>query len=89
MRLPTPSQDTIGTATVLPTVDLTAQLAGPLAACGPAHATIDIDLTLDEITDVTVLGTTGALRTCLEDAVWNTLVTVPDAPAVSRARVVL
>jgi hypothetical protein len=81
--------DAIGTATVLPTVELTAQLAGPLATCGPAHATIDIDLTLDEITDVAVTGATGPLRTCLEDAVWNTLVTVPDAPSVSRAHVVL
>ena len=52
--------DTIGTATVLPTVDLTAQLAGPLAACGPR--TDDRDRsprTLDEITDVSVSGPTG------------------------------
>jgi hypothetical protein len=48
--------DTIGIARVTPTVDLAAQLAGPLARCGPAHATIAIDLTLDEITDVHVDG---------------------------------
>jgi hypothetical protein len=81
--------DTIDAASILPTVDLSAQLAGPLAACGPAHATIELDLTLDEITDVSVSGPTGALRTCLEDAVWNTLVTVPDAPRVSHAHIAL
>jgi hypothetical protein len=81
--------DTIGTSSILPTIDLTAQLSRPLAACGPAHATITIDLTLDEITDVTVDGPAGALHTCLEDAVWNTLVSLPDAPRVSRAIVKL
>ena len=46
--------DTIGTTHLMPEVDLSAQLAGPLAACGDAHATIEIDLTLDEIVDVAV-----------------------------------
>ena len=81
--------DTIGVATVVPMVDLHAQLAGPLARCGSVHATIDIELTREEIVDVHVGGTSGGTRACLEDAVWRTLVTVHDAPEVSRATVVL
>ena len=80
--------DTIGTAHVMPQVDLSAQLAGPLAACGDAHGTIEIDLTLDEIVDVAVAHA-GAQQHCLEDAVWNTLVAVPNAEPRSHARIVL
>lgn len=81
--------DTIGVTTVIPKIDLHAQLAGPLARCGAVHATIEIELTREEIVDVHVAGATGGTRSCLEDAVWSTLVTVPDAPQVSRATVVL
>lgn len=79
--------DTIGTTRITPEVDLSAQLAGPLAACGDAHGTIEIDLTLDEIVDVAV-AVASAQQQCLEDAVWNTLVAVPHAAARSHAHIV-
>lgn len=70
------------------TVDLSAQHAGPFAACGGAHGTIAIELTLDEIVDVAV-SHAGAQQHCLEDAVWNTLVALPDPAPRSHALLVL
>jgi hypothetical protein len=81
--------DTIGVATVVPQVDLRSQLSGALARCGSVHASIEIELTRDEIVDVHVAGATGAERTCVEDAIWNTPVTVPGTPAASRCTLVL
>ena len=80
--------DTIGTSSATPTVELSAQLAGPLAACGSAHGTISIELTGDEIVDVAV-SEAGAQQACLEDAVWSTLVALPNPAPRSHARIVL
>jgi hypothetical protein len=81
--------DTIGVAHVVPIIDLRPQLAGALARCGDVHASIEIQLTRDEIVDVRVDRATGAAQSCLEDAVWGTLVTVPGTPEVSRTTIIL
>jgi hypothetical protein len=76
--------DTIGTARAVKVLDLRAQFADALAACGPyTHGRVAIGLTREEITDVDVTGAGDDTR-CVEDAIWSTLVHVPDAP--DRAR---
>ncbi|MEO8699773.1 MAG: vWA domain-containing protein [Kofleriaceae bacterium] len=65
----------------LPPLDLSPQLAGPIAACNlnGATATAAIEAKLDEIVDVavTISPANPALQTCVTDAIWNTAITIP------------
>ena len=77
--------DRFGSATMSPELDLKSQFAEALAACGPyAHGSVRLRLTLEEITDVSVQHA-GDDTHCIEEAIWNTLVHVPDAQAESVA----
>jgi hypothetical protein len=54
-------------------LDLSAQLAPVVAACHPGeqHVDVEVELTREEIVDVTVTGGTEALRACVSEGVWN------------------
>jgi hypothetical protein len=74
--------DSIDIANKLPEIDLAEQLAGPIAAaCPGAHGSVDLELTREEIVDVRVTPASS----CAEDAIWDTIVVVPDAPENARA----
>ena len=74
---------TVGNGSVAPPLDVKPQLASAIAACHPgsAHVDLAIELTGEEIVDVTVDGATGALRDCLTEAVWNTELRLDTPPA--------
>lgn len=77
--------DRFGTASSIGDVDLRDQLAPAIAACGPStHGAITVYLTREEIADVDVRDA-GDDTSCIEEAIWSTLVRVPDAPPHSRA----
>lgn len=77
--------DRFGNVTAVQPVDLQAQFRDALAACGPfTHGTVTLRLTLEEITDVAVTHA-GDDTHCIEEAIWSTLVRVPDAPPESTA----
>ena len=62
----------------LPTVDLSPQFAHVITRCelGDAHVEAELELTESEIVDVHVLAP-PAVVTCVEDAIWDTSVSVP------------
>jgi hypothetical protein len=81
--------DSIGLGTigyVTTKLDLKQQLERGIARCKPggAHVEIDLELTLNEIVDVTVK-TDPALHDCIVEAVWDTPVTIANAPSHSYA----
>jgi hypothetical protein len=61
-------------ADAAPPLELSAQLAPAVAACHPGdhHVDIEVELTREEIVEVTVTGGTAALRACVTEGVWNT-----------------
>jgi hypothetical protein len=64
-----------------PPLDLHPQLAGVVAACRPggAQVTAEVETTLAEIVavSVTVEPVQPALKTCVEEAIWNASLVVP------------
>ena len=60
-----------------PPFDLTPQLAGAVARCHlGVQVTADVETTLSEIVDVQVVGPADAAR-CVEEAIWDTAITMP------------
>jgi VWA domain-containing protein len=88
----------VGIRRSTPALDLLGQLAEPVARCHPGRQRIDADVetTLSEIVDVVVRiqavdpmtpEQLAALRTCVEDAIWDTAITVPPHIATATTRV--
>jgi hypothetical protein len=71
-------------------LDLKTQLERGIARCAPgtAHVEIDLELTVNEIVDVHVKAA-PALHDCIVEAVWDTSVTLANAPTHSYAHTVL
>jgi hypothetical protein len=63
-------------------LDFKKQLAPTVAHCGAQGVALSIiiETTLEEIVDVHVAGPDGAMRTCIEEAVWATSLQIPNAP---------
>jgi hypothetical protein len=80
--LPSDVGYTVASGDEPPVADLEPQLQSAIAACHPGgtHLDIAVELTGEEIVDVTVTGATGALRTCVSEAVWNTELRIADPP---------
>lgn len=82
--------DTIGTTgTLRARLDLHPQLASAVARCHPGgDVTLVIETTLEEIVDVEVSGAVPAVADCISEGVWDTMLSLPDAPSHAHTRVV-
>lgn len=75
--------DTIGTVGMLGArLDLHPQLAGAVSRCHPGgDVTLVIETTLEEIVDVEVRGAVPAVADCINEGVWDTMLSLPNAPS--------
>jgi hypothetical protein len=71
-----------GTGSAFSGTILQRQLEASVRACRPrSPVTVELETTRDEIVAVTVeVEDTLAVRTCIEEAIWSTAVTIPGAP---------
>jgi hypothetical protein len=85
---------TLGVGHLLPGLELHAQLQPVIAEChaDDVRVSIEVETTREEIVDVDV-HVTGAgaraaqLRDCVLEGTWNTMLSIPDAPASADTRV--
>ncbi len=81
---------TIGRPAKLPSLDLAPQLSNVASRCalGDLHVEAEVETTLSEIVDVLVIAPPEVV-TCVEDAIWDTAITIFPPVAHARSRVVL